>query len=743
MIQNEELEFILERCFAEASKHRKQYVTSEHLLLVLTTLQPIRDILDKYNVNITSLVEELKSFIQYRLPTAVHANSNREPELSLGIKMVLSYATANSQVTNPNNIVNATSIFLALFRDKHSHAIYFLTKYGIKQTEIMEEVNANATLSVDTESEDPIQKYCINLNDKAKKGQIDTLIGRSKEINQLIEILSRRKKNNPLLIGEPGVGKTAIIEGLALLVNDKKSPEYFRDLTFYALNMSSLIAGTKYRGEFEERLDGLINAIKNKSNIILVIDEIHNLIGAGAISVGSIDASNILKPFLTSGEIKCIGTTTYKDYKQVLEKDPSFTRRFNTVNIDELSIDETLKVISQIKHYYEDFHKIVYPNDILEGIVNLSDVFITSRAFPDKAIDLMDSVGSRVKLTAENKTVQIKDVESLLEGRASVPQKTIRLEERDTLLTLESNLKTQIFGQNEAVTQVVEKIIFAKSGLKDTNKPLGSFLFAGPTGVGKTEFSKKLAEFLNIEFVRFDMSEYSEKHAVSRLIGSPPGYIGYEQGGLLTEQLRKTPHCVLLLDEIEKAHGDIHNILLQVMDYATLTDNNGYRSNFKSVILILTSNSGAYELSQVPIGFKQDVSTSKSMKAIEQAFSPEFRNRLNAIIQFNGLSEDIYIEIIKKHLKKIKASAEKKGIAVNFDNSITEYILSEGIDSRSGARNLMQFIDDKISVPLAKTLLFEGKTEELNYSVSHLKNKVLVRPQLVKQPALIPATISH
>ncbi|RAP38201.1 ATP-dependent Clp protease ATP-binding subunit ClpA [Candidatus Marinamargulisbacteria bacterium SCGC AAA071-K20] len=745
MNTNDELEFILERSFAEASKYKKQYVTSEHILVVLLSINSIKTILVNYKIDSKKLQNELKVFIEHRVQTHQNPSLTRDPELSLGVKMVLSYASTKAKETSLKQI-KAHHILLSLFRDKHSHAIYFLSKYGIKQNTLEQDINNLDSQIITSNDEDPIHKYCDNLSEKAASGTLDTLVDRQTELTQIFEILSRRKKNNPLLIGDPGVGKSAIIEGLATLLLDNQVNHHFKNATVLSLNISSLIAGTKYRGEFEERLDLLIKSIKTKKNIVLVLEDIHNLIGAGAISAGSMDASGLLKPFLSSGEIKCIGTTTYKDFKQVLEKEPTFTRRFNKIDIEELSTKQTLRVLENSKHYYEDFHGVRYSLPILEAIITLSDRFLTSRRFPDKAIDLLDSVGAKVSLNKDDKKikdVEISDVEDMLGKRVNLPNSVVKLEDKELLLNLEPNLKSQLFGQDEAIEKVVESIIFAKSGLKDPNKPIGTFLFAGPTGVGKTEFAKQLASFMNIDFSRFDMSEYSERHAVSRLIGSPPGYIGYEQGGLLTAQIEKTPHCVILFDEIEKAHPDVHNILLQAMDYATLTDNNGEKSNLKSVIIILTSNSGAYELSQIPIGFKQDQNQSKSLRAIEKSFSPEFRNRLNAIIQFNSLTKNSYQEIIEKHLVELKETVKEQGKNIIFDENIKYYILTKGVDSQNGARKLKQFIDDKVAVPLSKVLLFASLNNNQTIRISYINNEINVEPVLITSPVKAHATVQQ
>lgn len=720
----EELEYLLERCFSYAEKHSKQYISSEFLLLELLKTEEIKNILNKQSIDINQLEKELKLFIHHRLPNQPEATS-KTPELSLGIKMVLNNASNLAQKNNQFKI-KASHLFLALFSDKHSHAIYFLSKYGIKQTLVENELQQSLKEKQNNSQFEHQSKYCTNLNFQVANNET-LLIGRKKELIEIYRILSLKKKNNPILIGESGVGKTAIIEGIAKEIINQEAPSRLHQKKLLILNMPALIAGTKYRGEFEERLDNLLSEIKTEKNIILVLEDIDSLIGAGAISAGSLDAFSLLKPYLSNQHIQVIATTTYRKYKNLLDKEKQFTSRFNPVYIEELTKDETLNILEKVKKQYETFHQVSYPNDILTSIISLSEEYLINRYFPDKALDLMDNIGAQKALTESKSIITVEDIESILKTTIDKKKESI---ECDPLVNLESQLKQEVFGQDQIIETISNAIIYAKSGLKETGKPLASFLFVGGTGVGKTELAKQIAQKLGLHFLRYDMSEYAEKHAVSRLIGAPPGYVGFEQGGLLTEELEKYPRSVLLLDEIEKAHTDIHNVLLQAMDYATLTDNNGHKANLKSVILIMTSNSGAFDLYQEPIGFKSNEQTLKSLKNIEKDFSPEFRNRLTSILLFNSLKKETVELIIQKEFKALQLRASKQNLHLNFTPRLSEYILNQNHNYKNGARQLKNIIETEVAVPLAKFILEKKpNTKQLKIITLDYNKNLLITEQ--------------
>jgi ATP-dependent Clp protease ATP-binding subunit ClpA len=668
--------------------------------------------------------------------------------------------------------IDGGNVLAALFRDEESHAAYFLKKQGVVRLDVVrylshkvskigarqvpaeggEGVGAGQREGEDAGSaEDPLEEFCTNLNRKAAEGRLDPLIGRKSELERTVHILARRRKNNPIFVGDAGVGKTAIVEGLALRIHQGLVPEYLKEVTIYALDMGGLLAGTRYRGDFEERLKAVIDAIKaDHEHRVLFVDEIHNLIGAGAVSGGAMDASNMLKPALASGEIKCIGTTTYKEYRQIFEKDHALSRRFQKIDVPEPSQDESIEILKGLQSRYEEFHGVAYAPAAVKACVELAAKHINDRFLPDKAIDVLDEAGAEVKLRSSRSVVEAelagaaalaapaveipaedgevgevaviesveagakrrprvtsRDIENVVSRIAKVPTRSVKIDDRKRLETLGRDLKLTIYGQDDAVDRVVSSIQLARAGLGEPDKPIGSFLFAGPTGVGKTELAKQLGAALDIGFVRFDMSEYMEKHAVSRLIGSPPGYVGFDQGGQLTEAIHRQPHCVLLLDEIEKAHSDIDNILLQIMDYATLTDNNGRKTDFRNVILIMTTNTGAREGMANAMGFEQKADFSgKSDKAVEKAFAPEFRNRLTAIVQFRSLGSEIAEQIVEKMVAELETRLKARGVHLTLDPSARTWLAKKGYDAKYGARPMRRLIETEISHKLSHEILF-------------------------------------
>jgi len=722
---SEELQKTLKKAYELAEKPRHEYVTLEHLLLALTEDPKAREILVQCGADLDILRAEILSFLDNDM-TVIPAESDTEPEYTIGFRTVIQRAAGHVQSSGKNTL-DGGNVLVALFRERESHAVHFLEKQGVTRLAVVQYLShgiSRSNLPVPREHgagaagedgpdgeggqvRDPLKQFCTDLNERASQGKIDPMVGRGPELERVIHILSRRRKNNPVLVGDAGVGKTAIVEGLALRIVKNEVPPELKKFRIYALDMAALLAGTKFRGEFEERLKAVVEAVKQSPDNVIFVDEIHTIIGAGAASGSSLDASNLLKPALSNGEIKCIGTTTYKEFRSIFEKDHALARRFQRVEVREPTEEEALRIVEGLKKHYEEFHKVVFEPGALKSAVELSSKHISDRRLPDKAIDVIDETAAEVKLKrGAGSSVTVDDVEMTVSRIAGVPARSVKLDERERLKNLRSELKARIYGQDAAIDQVVNAIQLSRSGLGEPDKPIGCFLFAGPTGVGKTELSKQLAEILGTAFIRFDMSEYMEKHTVSRLIGSPPGYVGFDQGGQLTDAVHRTPHAVLLLDEIEKAHEDIYNILLQVMDHATLTDNNGRKTDFRQVILILTTNLGARERSQTAIGFGEGGRGDPGGKAIDKAFSPEFRNRLTAVVQFGSLGRPEVERIVKKSIAELETRLAPKGVKIALDESALLWLCEKGYDPVYGARHVRRLIETEISHPLSSEILF-------------------------------------
>ncbi len=722
MTLSKELEETLKRSFEQAKVRRHEFITLEHILFELTYDPDASDVLIGCGVDLDKLRDSIDMFMNENMPP-IESKFLPDPQYSAGSQFVLQLAAMHAESADKPDI-NGGNILVSMFRVDESHAVYLLNEQGVnrynvvryfshggQQFETREKPGSIAKTDSDSapEQKDPLSEYCTDLVQKARDGKLDPLIGRESEIDRTIHILARRRKNNPIFVGDAGVGKTAIAEGLALRIAEKKVPEALEETHIYALDMGSLTAGTRYRGDFEERLKAIIDSVKGDQKKVLFIDEIHTVIGAGAVSGGTLDASNMLKPALANGEIRCIGTTTSKEYRGVFEKDHALARRFQKINVYEPSQDECLKILQGLKKYYEEFHGVRYSTPSLKAAVDLSAKYMNDRKLPDKAIDLIDEAGADVKLRkhdSNTKQVTVRDIEALVAKIAKIPTRTVKVDDRNRLMTLSGDLKKVIFGQNEAVDKLVTAIQMSRSGLSEPNKPVGNFMFAGPTGVGKTELAKQLAEAMGIEFIRFDMSEYLEKHTVSRLIGSPPGYVGYDEGGQLTEAVHQNPHAVLLLDEVEKAHEDIYNVLLQVMDHATLTDSNGRKVDFRQIVLILTTNTGSRESSQRSVGFGKEEYEDKSAQAIERYFSPEFRNRLSATLHFNSLSKEVVKKIVDKMVGQLADRLKAKKVTLELTPKARTYIAEKGYDKQLGARPIQRLIDHEITQNLSQEILF-------------------------------------
>ncbi|MGE3540791.1 MAG: ATP-dependent Clp protease ATP-binding subunit ClpA [Candidatus Tectimicrobiota bacterium] len=737
-----ELQHTINKAFEEAVRRRHEYVTLEHLLYALLDEKTGSDILRHCGGNLAVLRREVEQFISDNiepLPRGIR----HKPDYTSAFERVLEHAVLQGQGSG-QAAIDSGNILASMFQERRSHAVYLLERQGITRLDILNYIahgigkddpaaDERGAVTPDGEEEgarsgrDPLSAFTVNLIARAKANKIDPLIGRDAEIKRTVQVLCRRRKNNPVYVGEPGVGKTAIAEGLALKIQRGEVPEVLKNAEVYALDMGALLAGTKYRGQFEERLKAVIKALQEKPGVILFIDEIHTIVRAGAVEGGAMDASNILKPALASGELRCIGSTTYNEYKASFEKDKALGRRFQKIDVSEPTVEDTMHILQGLKRYYEEHHGVTYTDEALAAAAELSAKHITDRFLPDKAIDVVDEVGAAVKLTPEDerpsKEITAHDIELVVASMAKIPPRTVSHSDKERLQHLEPELKGVIYGQDHAVEQVVRAIKLARSGLGNALKPIGSFLFAGPTGVGKTELAKQLARVLGVHFLRFDMSEYMEKHTVSRLIGAPPGYVGFDQGGLLTDAISKTPYAVLVLDEIEKAHPDVFNILLQVMDHATLTDNNGKKADFRNVILIMTTNAGAREMTNEEIGFRtvsalapegnrrlSAASASKAKSAIERTFSPEFRNRLDAWIQFNQLTLADVERVVDKFVDELRLQLSEKQVTLELTAAARHWLAKQGFDALYGARPMARLIQQKIKEPLAEELLF-GKLQ--------------------------------
>lgn len=744
---NKDLEISLNLAFRQAKESRHEFMTVEHLLLALLDNPSSIDALKACGADMLKLRKELLEFIGETTPVIPEGESERETQPTLGFQRVLQRAVFHVQSSGKTE-VNGSNVLVAIFSEQESQAAYFLKKSDISRLDIVNFIShgiskresaddASADVEVQ-EGEEPrtIENFSTNLNEEAKKGNIDPLIGRDSELERTLQVLSRRRKNNPLFVGEAGVGKTAIAEGLANLVVSDKVPEFLADATIYSLDMGALLAGTKYRGDFEKRFKALLKDLETDTNAILFIDEIHTIIGAGAASGGMMDASNLIKPLLSAGKLRCMGSTTYQEYQSIFEKDRALARRFQKIDVIEPSIDDTTKILQGLKDKYESHHGIRYTNKALRAAAQLSAKYINERFLPDKAIDVIDEAGAKQQLVAPSKRKKIinnNDIESIVAKMARIPEKSVSSTEKDSLKTLDRNLKMVVFGQDHAIEELSSVIRLSRAGLGAEEKPIGSFLFAGPTGVGKTEVTQQLAKVLGVELLRFDMSEYMEKHAVSRLIGAPPGYVGYEQGGLLTDAVIKHPHAVVLLDEIEKAHADVYNILLQVMDHGTLTDNNGRKADFRNITLILTTNAGVAETTRQSIGFQQQDHSFDAKDEISRVFSPEFRNRLDNIVWFNHLSDEVIQQVVDKFVVELQAQLDDKGVSLELTKDAKKWLAEKGYDKTMGARPMSRLIQEKLKKPLANELLFGDLTQGGVAKVSVKKDNLVLSYEKKKE----------
>ena len=721
-----DLEVTLNSAFKRARELRHEYMTVEHLLLGLLDNASAVQVLNACGSDLSKLREELEQFVTQTTP-ALPEESERDTQPTLGFQRVLQRAVFHVQSSGKQEVTGA-NVLVAIFSEQESQAVYFLKQQEIARIDVVNYISHGIAKSEDTgadgESETDAQSnqnasseertsnldgYCTNLNKEVKKGRIDPLIGRDEELSRVIQTLSRRRKNNPLLVGEAGVGKTAIAEGLAYRIEEGQVPDVIADAVVYSLDLGSLLAGTKYRGDFEKRLKALLGELEKEKHSILFIDEIHTIIGAGAASGGVMDASNLLKPLLSSGQLKCIGSTTFQEFRGIFEKDRALARRFQKVDVLEPSIEDTIKILNGLKSRFEEHHELRYTKAALTSAVELSAKYMSDRHLPDKAIDIIDEAGAMQRLmppSRRKKVIGVPEIEAVVANIARIPPKQISKSDSEVLENLERDLKLTVFGQNEAIERMSSAIKLSRAGLKQEGKPVGCFLFAGPTGVGKTEVSRQLARTLGIELVRFDMSEYMERHTVSRLIGAPPGYVGFDQGGLLTEAITKNPHCVLLLDEVEKAHPDVFNLLLQVMDHGTLTDNNGRKADFRHVVLIMTTNAGVESLSKRSIGFNEQDQTTDAMEAIKRLFTPEFRNRLDSIVQFGALPEDVIEQVVHKFIAELQAQLDDRKVSIELDESAMRWLAKRGYDKTMGARPMARLIQEAIKRPLADAILF-------------------------------------
>ncbi len=719
---NQELELSLNMAFARAREHRHEFMTVEHLLLALLSNPSAREALEACSVDLVALRQELEAFIEQTTPVLPASEEERDTQPTLSFQRVLQRAVFHVQSSGRSEVTGA-NVLVAIFSEQESQAAYLLRKHEVSRLDVVNFIShgtrkdepnqapgaENPVNEEQAGGEDRMENFTTNLNQLARVGGIDPLIGREKELERAIQVLCRRRKNNPLLVGESGVGKTAIAEGLAWRIVQGDVPEVIADCTIYSLDIGSLLAGTKYRGDFEKRFKALLKQLEQDQNSILFIDEIHTIIGAGAASGGQVDAANLIKPLLSGGKIRVIGSTTYQEFSNIFEKDRALARRFQKIDITEPSVEETVQIINGLKPKYEAHHDVRYTAKAIRAAVELAVKYINDRHLPDKAIDVIDEAGARSRLmpvSKRKKTVNVADIETVVARIARIPEKSVSASDRDTLRSLDSRLKMLVFGQDKAIEALTEAIKMSRAGLGHDHKPVGSFLFAGPTGVGKTEVTVQLAKSLGIELLRFDMSEYMERHTVSRLIGAPPGYVGFDQGGLLTDAVIKHPHSVLLLDEIEKAHPDVFNLLLQVMDNGTLTDNNGRKADFRNVILVMTTNAGVRETERKSIGLIRQDNSTDAMEEIKKIFTPEFRNRLDNIIWFNHLSTDVIHQVVDKFIVELQVQLDQKGVSLEVSQEARDWLAEKGYDRAMGARPMTRVIQDNLKKPLANELLF-------------------------------------
>ncbi len=758
------LEHAIHSALALANTRSHEFATLEHLLLSLLDEPDAEKVLKACDVDLSQLRTNLVEFIDSGLESLVAEIEGSEAVPTAAFQRVIQRAAIHVQSSGRKEVTGA-NVLVAIFAERESNAAYFLqeqdmTRYDavnfiahgvakdpnfgesrpvIGASEFEEETSGLEGASGEEKKESALAKYCVDLNVKAQEGDIDPLIGRSSEVERCVQVLCRRRKNNPLLVGDPGVGKTAIAEGLARQVVSGDTPEVLSNTTIYSLDMGALLAGTRYRGDFEERLKSVMNELEDHPDAVLFIDEIHTVIGAGATSGGAMDASNLLKPALQGGKLRTMGSTTYKEYRQHFEKDRALSRRFQKIDVTEPSVDDTVKILRGIKRYFEDHHSIKYTADAIKSAVELSARYISDRKLPDKAIDVIDEAGAAQHLVAESKrrkTIGIKEIEAVVAKIARIPPKSVSKDDSVILRDLETSLKRVVFGQNKAIEALSSAIKLARAGLREPEKPIGSYLFAGPTGVGKTEVAKQLADTLGVEILRFDMSEYMEKHAVSRLIGAPPGYVGFDQGGQLTDGVDQHPHCVLLLDEIEKAHPDVFNILLQVMDHGTLTDHNGRSIDFRNVVLIMTSNAGASEMAKAAIGFGRDRREGEDTAAIERTFTPEFRNRLDAVISFASLPKETILQVVEKFVLQLEAQLMDRHVSIELTTAAAQWLADKGYDQKMGARPLARVIQEHIKKPLAEELLFGKLAKGGLVKVGVLKGEISLKMEGPAKPQL-------
>ena len=754
------LEKSIHSAISLANEKKHEFATLEHLLLALIKEKDARRVLEACNVDIKVLTEKLKTFLDEKLEGLISDLEGAEAVPTTGFQRVIQRAAIHVQSSGRTEVTGA-NVLVAIFAERESHAAFFLQEQDMTRYDAVNFIahgvaknpkfSESRTLSDQPNDHEPtaeeekdlgekaLEKYCINLNERSKDGEIDPLIGRNFEIERCIQILSRRRKNNPILVGDPGVGKTAIAEGLARKIVRNEAPKVISKATVFALDMGSLLAGTRYRGDFEERLKQVMTELEQHPDAILFIDEIHTLVGAGATSGGAMDASNLLKPALQKGNLRCMGSTTYKEYRQHFEKDRALARRFQKIDVNEPSPDDAIKILGGLKTYFEKHHAIRFTNEAIKAAVDLSVKYINDRKLPDKAIDVIDEAGAAQALFPENKkkkTIGIKEIENIVANIARIPPKTISKDDASLLMDLEKSLKRVVFGQDSAINALSSAIKLSRAGLRDHGKPIGNYLFSGPTGVGKTEVARQLADNLEVELLRFDMSEYMEKHAVSRLIGAPPGYVGFDQGGLLTDGVDQKPYCVLLLDEIEKAHPDVYNILLQVMDHGKLTDHNGKSVNFQNVVIIMTTNAGAMEQAKEAIGFARSEREDEDTSAIERLFSPEFRNRLDATIKFNPLPKSVILQVVDKFILQLEAQLLDRNVSIELSRKAAEWLAEKGYDSKMGARPLSRLIQEEIKKPLADDLLFGKLSKGGMVKVLIKENKIDLKISSLENPRI-------